>query len=46
MTEIQKELLDAIEEIALEKNMSIKEVIKQAIELLREVKWNENMGND
>lgn len=34
MTDIQKELLDAIEEIALEKNMSVKEVIKQAIELL------------
>jgi hypothetical protein len=46
MTDLQKELLDAIEEIVLETNMSIKEVIKQAIELLREVKWNENMGND
>ena len=34
MTDIQKELLDAIEEIALEKNMSVKETIKQAIELL------------
>ncbi len=34
MTDIQKELLDAIEEIALEKNMSVKEVIKQAIEIL------------
>jgi hypothetical protein len=34
MTDIQKELLDAIEEIALEKNMSVKEVIKQAIEVL------------
>ena len=34
MTNIQKELLDAIEEIALETNMTIEEVTKQAIELL------------
>lgn len=34
MTDIRKELLDAIEEIALETNMSVKEVIEQAIELL------------
>ena len=46
MDEIQKELLDAIEEIALETNMSIEEVTKQAIELLKEVKKDENMGND
>ena len=46
MTDIQKELLDAIEEIALETNMSIEEVTKQAIELLKEVKKDENMGND
>lgn len=34
MTNIRKELLDAIEEITLETNMSVKEVVKQAIELL------------
>ena len=34
MTDMQKELLDAIEEIAVETNMTIEEVIKQAIELL------------
>lgn len=37
MTNIQKELLDAIEEIALETNMTIEEVTKQAIELLKNV---------
>ena len=37
MTDMQKELLDAIEEIALEKNMTIEEVTKQAIELLEQV---------
>ena len=46
MDELQKELLDAIVEIALERNMSIEEVTKQAIELLKEVKKDENMGND
>lgn len=34
MRDMQKELLDAIEEIALETNMSIEEVTKQAKELL------------
>ena len=37
MTKIQKELLDAIEEIALETNMTIEEVTKQAIELLKNI---------
>ena len=37
MTDMQKELLDAIEEIALETNMTIEEVTKQAIELLKNV---------
>ena len=37
MTNIQKELLDAIEEIALETNMTIEEVTKQAIELLKNI---------
>jgi len=37
MTNIQKELLDAIEEIALKTNMTIEEVTKQAIELLKNV---------
>ena len=35
MDELQKELLDAIEEIALETNISIEEVTKQAMELLK-----------
>ena len=37
MTDLQKELLDAIEEIALETNMTIEEVTKQAIELLKNI---------
>lgn len=37
LSEKQKELLDAIEEIALETNMTIEEVIKQAIELLKNI---------
>lgn len=43
MTETQKELLEAIEEIALKTNMTIEEVAKQAIELLKEVKKNERI---
>ena len=45
MDELQKELLGAIEEIALETNMTIEEVTKQAIELLKEVKKDENVGH-
>ncbi len=45
MTEFQKELMEGIEEIATSTGMTIEEVIKQAIELLKEVKRNENMGN-
>jgi hypothetical protein len=37
MTDLQKELIDAIEEIALETNMTIEEVTKQAIELLKNI---------
>ena len=37
MTDIQKELIDAIEEVALETNMTIEEVTKQAIELLKNI---------
>ena len=37
MTDLQKELLGAIEEIALETNMTIEELTKQAIELLKNI---------
>ena len=37
MTDLQKELLGAIEEVALETNMTIEEVTKQAIELLKNI---------
>lgn len=37
MTDLQKELLNAIEEIALKTNMTVEETIKQAIELLENV---------
>ncbi len=37
MTDLQKELIDAIEEVALETNMTIEEVTKQAIELLKNI---------
>lgn len=37
MTSLEKEFIDAIEEIVLETNMTIEEVTKQAKELLERV---------
>ena len=45
MTDIQKELLAAIEEVAMNTGITTKECIIQAMEMLREEE-DENMGND
>ncbi len=46
MTDIQKELLKAIEEISMSTGITTKECIRQAIEILKEEGKDENMGND
>lgn len=43
MTEFQKELIDGIEEIALEKGVDVKECIRQAIELTEKEKKEESL---
>ncbi len=45
MTELQKELMEGIEEIATSTGMTVEEIVKQAIELLKNISEEDYLDN-
>jgi len=45
MEEFQEELIDGIEEIAIEKGMDVKDCIRQALEVLEKQSYKDRLHN-